>query len=70
MQADAEICLAPGAFGYVVISKMDMDMDMMPNGAMLSMADGIGVDGTMTSTDDAGRTITEPNSMCTMAMSP
>ena len=59
-QASAEICLAPGAFGYVVIGKMDMDMDMMANGAMLSMKDGIGVDGTMTSTDDAGRTITEP----------
>ena len=26
----------------------------------LSMADGIGIDGTMTSMDEAGRTITEP----------
>ncbi len=60
MQADTEICLAPGAFGYVVIGKMDMDMDMMPNGAMLSMDDGIGVDGEMTTTNDDGTRTTEP----------
>ena len=36
-------------------------MDMMANGAMLSMADGIGVDGTMTTKNDDGTTTTGPN---------
>ena len=56
-----KICLAEGAFGYVALGKMDMDMDMDdPSIGMLSMADGLGVDGTMESMDDAGRTIIEP----------
>ena len=61
MQATTDICLAPGAFGYVVISKMDMDMPMTDSGAMLSMADGIGVDGTMTTMNADGTTTTGPN---------
>ncbi len=60
-QHSADICLAPGGFGYFSLQMMGSDMDMdMANGAVLTMADGIGVDGMMTSMDDAGRTITEP----------
>ena len=61
MQAATDICLAPGAFGYFVIGKMAMDMEMGANGAMLSMADGIGTDGTMETKNDDGTTTTGPN---------
>lgn len=60
MQATKDICLAPGAFGYFVLGKMDMDMDMGANAAMFTMADGIGVDGTMETKNDDGTTTTGP----------
>lgn len=61
MQATKDICLAPGAFGYFVLGKMGMDMEMGPNAAMFSMGDGtFGTDGTMTTTNDDGTTTTGP----------
>ena len=61
MQATKDICLAQGAFGYFVLGKMDMGMEMGPNAAMFSMGDGtFGTDGTMTTTNDDGTTTTGP----------
>ena len=64
MQGSADICLAPGAFGYFSLQKMMGDMDMdMANGARLTTANGLGLDtgDPQTMKNDDGTTTTGPN---------